>query len=204
MALSEGDRGEIEGYLRRLIWALQSLPKDDRVGITGEIESHLVESAERGGQALRSAFAGLGHPSVLARSFIEEFELSGAVNRAMPGTLLVNMLSRGSRSIAAFSAGTAALLLYVVAFALLVVAAAKPIAPRLVGAWQVDGHLRSAGFLAGGGPAGGVEILGYWIIPIAVGVAVVAYAAATRLLRDVAGRLLMRTGVDPAGRKPGN
>jgi hypothetical protein len=181
---------DIDAYIRRLLWALQTLPHDDRLGIASEIHSHLSDCAARGAKDLDRAMGKLGSPDALARSYVEEYELAGAVNRAAPATLLLNILNRGTRSLLAFVGGLAALTLYMIAGSLALIAVAKPIVPDQVGAWK-GAHVFSMGITEA--PPGDVhEVLGYWIIPIAIVLGAISFVGAGKLLRLVGRRLLAR------------
>jgi hypothetical protein len=181
---------EIDAYVRRLLWALQTLPHDDRLSIAGEIHSHLSDCAARGDAELDRAMAKLGSPDALARSYVEEYELAGAVNRASPSVLLLNLLNRGTRSLLAFGGGLAGLFLYFFAASFALVAVAKLIVPDEVGAW-VGPHIFSAG-ITGTPPPGAHEVLGYWIVPVSIILGAVSFVGAGKLLRLVGRRLLRR------------
>jgi len=189
MATTETEQ-EIDAYVRRLLWALQALPHDDRLNIASEIHGHLAEYATRGADAFERALARMGSPDALARSYVEEFELAGAVNRASPVTLLLNILNRGTRSILAFIVGLVALSLYGVAAACALVAVAKFISPANVGAWKGE-HFAGAGIMDVP-PAGAHELLGYWIVPVALVIALLCFLGAGKALRLVGRRLLAR------------
>ncbi len=181
---------DIDAYIRRLLWALQALPHDDRLGIASEIHSHLSDCAARGDKDLDRAIGKLGSPDALARSYVEEYELAGAVNRSSPATLLLNILNRGTRSVLAFFGGLAALSLYMIAGSFALIAVAKPIVPAKVGAWK-GAHVFSMGITDA--PPGEVhEILGYWIIPISIVLGAISFVGAGKLLRLVGRRLLAR------------
>lgn len=180
---------EIDAYVRRLLWALQSIDLEDRLAISGEIHSHLTDCAAQGRDRLAAAMARLGPPHLLARRYVEDYELAGAISRAVPAQLLANMVNRASRSLGALGATFSALLLYLLAAALAVIAVAKPIAPGHVGAWHGSAGWQAG--LAASPPAGGLDILGYWIVPLAMALALFAYLAATQLLRLAGGRALL-------------
>ena len=100
--MTQDSEQEIDAYVRRLLWALKTLPRDDRLNIAGEIHGHLSECAARSPSELDRAMAGMGSPDALAQSYVEEFELAGAVNRASPATLLLTILNHATRSVLAF------------------------------------------------------------------------------------------------------
>lgn len=185
----EADR-TIDDYIRRLLWSLQSLEHDDRRGIAGEIRSHLTDCAECGEAALAAALAGLGTPHGLARRYIEEYELAGAVGRAAPGRLMVAMLGRASQSLVAMAAVFGTMTLYLFGLVLAGMAILKPFAPDQVGAWHGARGWQIG--IAAQPPGGGVELAGYWIIPLSIALALGCYLAGTRVLRAGGGQLLRR------------
>ena len=182
------DTTDADAYVRKLLWALQSLPHEDRLNIAAEIHSHLSDSALGGPDAAARACDKLGPPHVLARRFVEEYELAGALNRAAPGRLLLAMLSRGSRSLAALGASFGAALCYIFALAFLVVAAAKPVMPAHVGWWRSVDGTPLLGLVAT--PPAGADLLGLWIIPAALAAAIGCYLLGTQVLRQRARHLL--------------
>ena len=180
---------DADAYVRKLLWALQSLPHEDRLNIAAEIHSHLTESALAGPLAAASAREKLGAPHELARRFVEEYELAGALNRAAPGSLLMAILNRGSRSVAALATGFGAALSYIFALAFLVIAVAKPIAPANIGWWRTHDGSMMAGLIATP-PLGAADLLGLWIIPLALAAATLCYLLGTQVLRRIARRFL--------------
>jgi hypothetical protein len=190
--MTQDSETEIDIYVRRLLWALQALPHEDRLAIASEIHSHLSDVAARGGAgALDKAIAKLGPADTLARSYVEDYELAGAINRAAPATLLLNVLNRGTRSIAAFFGGLAALCLYLFAACFAMIAVGKLIVPGEVGAW-IGPHAFTAG-IPGTPPAGAHEVLGDWIVPISVVLGALCFVGGGKLLRLIGRRLLAKT-----------
>lgn len=180
---------EIDHYVRRLLWGLQSLPHEDRLSIAAEIHSHLADCANEGTAALDHARVRLGAPHVLATRYVEEYALSGALARVAPAHLLLAVLHRGSRSIGAALAGFGAAISHVFVLAFVMIAIAKPIVPQNVGLWVDRGGGLTAG-LVSAPPHGPNEALGLWIIPLAVAAALACYLFGTQVLRSVARRLL--------------
>jgi len=187
--MTQDSETEIDAYVRRLLWALQALPHEDRLSIASEIHSHLSDVAARGEIALDKAIAKMGPADALARSYVEDYELSGAMNRAVPGPLLFSVLNRATRSVAAGVGGFVALTLYLVALGSGAVAIGKLVEPDYVGAWK-NGHDFSIGIVSAT-PAG-QETMGYAIIPAAVLVGGLCFLAANRLLRLIGRRLLAK------------
>jgi len=188
--MTKDSEQEIDAYVRRLLWALQTLPHDDRLSIASEIHSHLSDCVTRGEKELDRAIAKMGPPDALARSYVEDYELAGAVNRASPAPLLFTVLNRATRSLLAFVGGFAALTLYLIALGCGAVAIGKLIEPGHVGAWK-EGHALSIGIASG--PPVGQEMMGYGIVPAAVLVGAICFIAAHKLLRLIGRRLLARS-----------
>ncbi|HEY5107427.1 MAG TPA: DUF1700 domain-containing protein [Caulobacteraceae bacterium] len=183
-------------YLRRLEWALRPLPGPDRGAIVAEISSHLAERFAGPGATTAAIVATLGEPDDLARAYVEDSELSGALHRAAPGHLLATILSRATRSITAFVVGLGAVILYVLGLSFVAVAVLKPIAPRNVGLW-LGPHTFDFGIL--GSPPGVTrEALGLWILPLSAACAVLCYLAAGVLMKRGARALLRRPSRRPA------
>ncbi|WP_242096370.1 DUF1700 domain-containing protein [Sphingomonas sp. CROZ-RG-20F-R02-07] len=181
----------IKDYVRRLSWSLQRLEPADRRAIGAEIRSHLHDCAADGDVALDAALAGLGSPYHLARRYLEENALVGALGRVAPARLLLAIVDRAGRSVLAFAAASVGLIAYLLAAAIGIVVFAKPIVPDRVGLWHgADGW--QAGLIAAP-PGAGSDMLGFWIMPTGVVLALGLYLVATRVLR-LAGHRLLRHG----------
>ena len=177
-------------YLGQLDRYLQRLPGEERAKIVQEIGSHLAERETAGPETLHATITQLGAPRDLARNFIEDYALSGALSRGPSWRILLAILPRALRSLTALAIGTAGVLLYGFAVAFVAVAALKPITPRNVGMWAAD----NGGFGDFGAMYGTVhhtpELLGWWIIPISLLVGALAYVVAGWLMRR-GGQLLL-------------
>jgi hypothetical protein len=181
------DEQRIADYVRRLGWSLQRLDPAERNALIQEIRSHLTDSASGDTGSLDRAFAGFGTPYALGRRFVEEYELAGAVSGSGPGRLLVALLGRSRRRVVTTAAVFAAILCYVFAATFAVLAMAKPFVPGHVGAWRHDGDF-AAGLVAM--PPAGPELLGWWVVPIALALAIGSYLLGTGVLRLTGRRLL--------------
>ncbi len=177
-------------YLGQLDRYLQRLPADERAKIVQEIGSHLAEREAVGPETLHATITQLGAPRDLARNFIEDYALTGALGRGPSWRILLAILPRALRSLTALAIGTAGVLLYGFALAFVAVAVLKPVTPRNVGLWAND----RGGFGDFGAIYGTVhhtpELLGWWVIPISLLLGALAYVAAAWLMRR-GGRLLL-------------
>lgn len=177
---------QAEDYARRLDAGLKRLPAEERERIVLEIRSHLVERAAGG--ALDASLAALGRPEHLARTFVEDHQMTTALARSSPAPLLLTVLDRATRSVAAAVIGFGALSLYLLSFAFALVAVLKPLFPEHVGFWLEP--LKFGAFV-GDSPAS-PELLGWKIIPVALGLAAACWFLAGPVLRRGAQRFLTR------------
>ena len=181
---------DAETYLTQLERELQPMPAEERAKILQEIGGHLAERAEVGPQMLHATIAQLGTPRDLARSFIEDFALSGALKKGPSLMILIAMLPRAIRSLTALVICAAGCALYAFTLAFAIIAVWKPISPRNVGVWlDASGHLVDGGVIYGI-PNTMPEVLGWWIIPLALVCAAGCYGVATVVMRW-GGRLLL-------------
>jgi hypothetical protein len=183
---------DAETYVRQLERELQPLPVGDAAKITEEIRSHLLDRAAVGPETLRAAITQLGAPRELGRSFVEDYVLSGALKRGPSWRILLAMAPRALRSLTALAICTAGVLLYALTAGFVLVAILKPITPANVGLWTdaSGAHLVDFGAMTDW-PRNGHEVLGWWIIPASLFVALLSYLAAAFLMRR-GGRLLLK------------
>ncbi len=178
--------GQFERYLSRL-------PAEERSRIVREIGSHLADRAAVGPETLHATITQLGSPRDLARNFLEDYALTGALGRGPSWRILLAILPRALRSLTALVICTAGVLAYGFALAFLVIAVLKPFMPADVGMWT-DASGRFVDFGAmGDWPRNGREVLGWKIIPVSLVASVVSYLLAAFMMRR-GGRLLLNRG----------
>lgn len=174
-------------YLRRLRWGLSSLSEDDRREIAREVASHLVDrlGSSPSVEGLQEELAKLGAPEEYARQFIESFDLSSAIASGSPWRMLHQALRVAGNSALTVAGSAGLLMLLAVSVSLMALAPLKLIFPQHVGLWlAMDRGFLAAGFLARP-PAGVPEVLGYWIIPVAVLLGIALFKVSTVLLRQL-------------------
>ena len=179
-------------YIAQLERELGAMPPTERGRIVQEIGGHLAERAEVGPQMLHATIVQLGTPRSLARSFLDDWALSGALKAGPGPRILWVILRRAWRSFAAVIVGTVGVLLYVFSACFGLVAVMKPITPHNVGLWEgPSGHIENFGVIYGATHSG-PELLGWWVIPLSAAAAVLLWLAAGWAMRR-GGRLLLRT-----------
>jgi hypothetical protein len=186
---------EVEHYLRALRQALAALPDDERDELVAEVRSHLAERAGRGDADVLAGFAA---PEAYAAEFLGERALAGAIARGSSWALGGALLS-GARTGAAAIAVVPLAILHVIAAALVILAALKPLFPGHIGVFVSDGGPWAIGAWGGGAGAGVREVPGWWAPPAFAAAGALILWGANRALRVVARSRLARVR-DPAGR----
>lgn len=169
---------EIAAWLRRFRWALGGLPEAERAEIAAEARAHIDERVAAGASA-REALAAFGDPQTYAESFVEEMELARALSGERFPSLLGAVARRVHRSLVAGLAFLAVLILGTVALGMAAAAVAKLFDPVHAGLWLGPGELF---FGIATETRGRRELLGPWIHPLAILVAVATWALARWVL----------------------
>ena len=186
---------KIDAYLMSLRRALGSLPPAQVEEILREIRGHILERAEAAGELdekrLVAILKALGRPEDIAPLYEAEALLERARASWSPLLLLRGALRWAMVSLAGFGAFIVGLSGYGAALALGICALLKPFMPQVVGFWWGDG-IYAFGVADAGEPA--AELLGWWIIPVALLLGAAALILTTRALR----RLLRLARFRPA------
>lgn len=172
--MREGESSQllIERYLLQVRAGLRRLPDADVAEILQELRSHIQERAEASGTpteaAIRAALDSLGSPRDLARMYITENMMSRAAASRSPWLILRGMYRWAGMSVWGFVIFLMALIGYALGAGFFVCAALKPFFPANVGLWW-----RSNPLLVNLGgqwpvPHGARELLGWWLIPVAI------------------------------------
>ncbi len=138
-----------------------------------ELRSHIVEKAAGSGEmtaaAVEAALAALGSPEDLASQYVTYELMARAEVSRSPVRVMESLFRWASVSVAGFLVLLGSIAGYWLGGAFLLCAALKPFHPRTAGLWTfsdsagVEVSLR-LGF--GSAPAGGRELLGWWIVPL--------------------------------------
>ena len=191
----------LDRYLRTLERELAPLPAEERRDIVAETRSHILDRmTARPDAGMHDVLNELGDPARHARRFT-------GVPEDAPGPVrtMVRLAARGFSAFAALNALVAA---YGVALLLLALAVAKVVVPERVGLF-IDPEGRTVTFGVVAGDAAGHDVLGWWLLPLALLAAAAVYAGTTALLRRILRwrreRSSTRTGpaAGSGGRNPG-
>ncbi|MFN2566744.1 MAG: hypothetical protein ABR499_17240 [Gemmatimonadaceae bacterium] len=179
-----GQSPALDRYLVRLEAELRNVPPADRREILLETRSHVLERTSRApSRSVKEVLAELGPAEEYARQFLPDSEPQ---QTDRPGVL---------RGIAYLATGrwTTLPLFFVVIGAYAVAALAfaigvwKLVEPNATGLWITDlgGGRRSVGLVVSDPNQKGREVLGYWLVPLALGISVTIHLAMSALLRRV-------------------
>lgn len=178
---------QLEDYLRRFRFALSPLPPEEREEIIRELRSHFLErmnGAPDPVDAFHATAEMMGTPEDYARSFLDDYRISAAMADGSGFAMLhqaLRMVGRGTRALvgAAFF-----LSLFAISLAFFLTAVLKPVFPENIGAWFApEQGVFGVGFVDAESAARAPDLLGYWIIPVNILVALLLYRVGIALLR---------------------
>jgi uncharacterized membrane protein len=173
MKLSEVGDGRVRGYLFVLGQSLRaSLPRDVVKDALAEIDSHIRERLDAAEPqpderaTVERVLEELGPPLRVAQVYLAEMTVEEAVTTGRAFATLRALWHLATSTVVGFAAGLLLFVGYSVGAGMLLIAVLKPVFPRNVGLFVVDGIPRNFGALFP--PPVGAEVLGYWTIPIAL------------------------------------
>ncbi len=168
----------IETYLSRLRQRLRGVNDRDAREIVEELRSHIMDKAAASGKAsgeltpaaVDAALAHLGSPEELASQYITDDLLAQAEVSRSPVRILKSLVRWSSLSVAGFFVLLGSIVGYFFGIVFILVAVAKLLHPRTAGLWifpNGSGDFEMSFRLGfGSAPAGGRDVLGWWIVPV--------------------------------------
>ena len=157
----------IESYLARVSAALRGIPEREMDDILRELRSHAGELAE--GQGVEAALRSLGDPVELARTYRAENEMARAECSNNPLVILQGLRNASRSRWRRFPPLVLYLFGYANVVSLWAAALDKLLAPSRTGRWYAPGNFWPLQYVADGRPpVGARELLGWWIVPIAL------------------------------------
>lgn len=168
------ERDQIDDYLKSLSRHLSRLDRADADEVLREIESHVDEALEA--QTAAQILAGFGPPRELADRYVAHV-LQGSA--PPPGFRAIQRVKKQATRGLYWATAVSG---YGMALALVLLAIYKPLRPSALGMWANEsGGVAVLGIFQQS-PPGMREVLGWWIVPIAAGLAVAAFYLTRRLL----------------------
>jgi hypothetical protein len=164
----------VDAYLERLRRLLRGMNPEDAREIIEELRSHITEKAAVSGQltaaAVRAALSELGTPEELASQYTTDDLLMRAEVSRSPVRILESLFRWASLSAGGFFVLLGSIVGYFLGGAFMWCGMLKVIHPQTAGLWLLADNLGVTrislrmGF--GSPPAGGRDILGWWVVPV--------------------------------------
>lgn len=177
MTIPADAQRRMDDYLDRLRRCLRSMRDEDALEIVKELRSHILDKTEGTANptSVDAALGGLGTPEDLAAEYLANDLVSRAQATRSPWLVLHSLFRWASLSIAGFLLLVPSLVSYLVSVVFAWAAFFKPIHPSETGLWVIpkaNDYELSLHMGFGAAPVGGHEVLGWWIIPIGLGLGV--------------------------------
>jgi hypothetical protein len=164
----------VDAYLEKLRRLLRGMNPEDAREIIEELRSHITEKAAVSGQltaaAVRAALSELGTPEELASQYTTDDLLMRAEVSRSPVRILESLFRWASLSAGGFFVLLGSIVGYFLGGAFMWCGMLKVIHPQTAGLWLLADNLGVTrislrmGF--GSPPAGGRDILGWWVVPV--------------------------------------
>jgi Protein of unknown function (DUF1700) len=173
--MTGGDsRQRIEAYLGTLRGRLRGIPDQEVREIVDELRSHIIDRAAASGEitatGVDAALAALGTPEELASQYVTDNLLARAEVSRSPVRILRSLFRWASLSVAGFCVLLGSSVGYFFGAVFILVGMLKPFHPHSAGLWifpNGSGDYEMSFRLGFGSvPAGGRDVLGWWIVPI--------------------------------------
>src|ERR1035437_6190076 len=174
---------QIDNYLIGLRLQLGPLTISEWEEIVREIGAHIRDSAEESGASVETVLARLGPAQALAAQYRDGLLIRQASRSLSPLVLLRATLRLATKGVFGIFVFTCGVFGYSFGVGFLAVALAKIILPAHTGAWVQDGQLVAAGAFEYGYPPLAHEVLGMWIIPLALTLGSLTLLLTTAVIR---------------------
>lgn len=169
MTNTTGSDSRIDSYLARVRAALDGLPEREIDDILRELRSHADELAE--GRGVDAALQSLGDPVEMAKTYRAENDMARAECSGSPLVILMGLRNAARSRVGRMAVTALYAFGYANIFALWSAAVEKVLAPSRTGLWNTPGALLPLRLVVDhSAPAGARELLGWWLVPIALAV----------------------------------
>lgn len=167
MTKEDSVESRVESYLVRVRTALRGLPERQIDDIMRELRAHAIELAE--GKGIEVAFASLGDPVDLAKAYRAESQIVRAECSSSTLLIFLGLRHAGRTRTGRFLATVLYAFGYVNVVALWLAAVDKLLWPSRTGLWYSPGDWKSLALHTNDSPQPGAhELLGWWLIPVAI------------------------------------
>lgn len=174
MTTGGDSRQRIEAYLGTLRGRLRGISEQEVREIVDELRSHIIDRSAAAGEitatGVDAALAALGTPEELASQYMTDNLLARAEVSRSPVRILRSLFRWASLSVAGFCVLLGSSVGYFFGAVFILVGTLKPFHPHSSGLWifpNGPGDYEMSFRLGFGSvPAGGRDLLGWWIVPI--------------------------------------
>ncbi len=178
MSMANEPQTRIDTYLAKLREGLRGMKEADTDEILKELRSHIADKAGAGGEitevSVDAALGALGPPRELAKEYMTDELLSQMDATRSPMRTLDGLFRWASLRVAGLFALLGSLTGYCFGLLCMLVAVLKPFHPQSAGLWSFLDETgdTSISLRLGFGPApqNGRELLGWWMVPLGLGV----------------------------------
>lgn len=166
MTTAPGTESKIESYLARVRAALRGMPEREADDILRELRSHILELAGEDGADVEAGLQSLGDPVDLAKTYRTENLIAQAECSGSPLVILQGLRHASQSRSGRFLVTVLYFFGYANVLALWAAAIEKIFSPSRTGLWYTPGKIWSLTLVTdNNGPAGGRELLGWWLVP---------------------------------------
>jgi len=168
MTLTAESQKTIDAYLAALRRQLRDLMDEDARDIVEEIRAHILDkiAGDAPADSVSSTLVALGTPEELAARYRTEELLNRARMARSPKYILRSLLRWTVITIAGIVVFLISVVGYCLGGFLFIIGALKLTNPHKTGVWwTLTSHDSSFGWQSGG-PNGGHDVLGWWLLPI--------------------------------------
>jgi hypothetical protein len=166
---SSGTAPNIDSYLARVCVALRGLPEREIDDILRELRSHVDDLAGKEEAGVEAALQSLGDPVELAQTYRAENQMVRAQCSGSPLVILPALRDASASTVGRVSVSALYVLGYFGMGTLWAAALEKLFSPSRGGLWFIPGDVWSLTLVVGGNPpAGARELLGWWVVPLAL------------------------------------
>lgn len=176
--MSDSDRDIIHNYLKSLKKYLSRLDKAEADEVIKEIESHIYDvlDSQPGQWQAEEILEGFGSPRELASQYVDHMLVGAPPPK---GFKAIQTVKKGATKGLYFATTICG---YGVSFLLMVVGIYKIVSPEEVGVWGTDAGQSFILGVSSVPPGSTEEILGLWLVPIALGLSFAGAYLTRRIL----------------------
>jgi uncharacterized membrane protein len=168
-------RAAIADYFRRVDRMLAPLSSAEAADIRRELETHVLDAIKEGGTAV-DALGALGDPDDFLPSLVADRLRARAARTFNPSDVAAALARSARDGVAGLALSIVVGAVYTVATLSIFLGVLKIFAPAGTGVFRLEsGRI----FIGSDGAVRGVDLLGFWFVPIAVGTGLALYFAMT-------------------------